>query len=258
MMKRLLCFAYGLAAYALFLGAFLYLIAFLANAPAPKTIDSRPAGDWLPSLAINSLLLLAFGVHHSVFARPAVKRWWTKFVPEPIERSTYVLVSSALMIALMLLWRPLPATIWQIDHPWAQAAMWTLFAGGWALILYGSFLIDHFELFGVRQVFMHLLGKPNKRDHFVTPALYRVIRHPLMLGWLIAFWATPQMSVGHFLFALVNSGYILVGIFLEERTLSAIHGTAYQRWRASTPMLLPLPIRRRPAGGPVSPARKSA
>jgi protein-S-isoprenylcysteine O-methyltransferase Ste14 len=240
MTKRMLFFAYGLASYAFFLVTFLYLVGFLANVPLlPKTIDSgEPAALGL-GLLVNTLVILAFGLHHSVFARPTFKRWWTQYVPQPIERTTYVLVSTILLVALLALWQPLPTTVWSIANPLGQGFVWAIFAIGWGLILYATFLIDHFELFGLRQVVLFLLGRADARETFVTPMLYRLIRHPLMLGWLTVFWATPTMSVGHLLFTLLMSGYIFIGILLEERTLAAVHGLPYIAWKQRTPMLVP-------------------
>lgn len=240
MFKRVLFFGYGLGAYVLFLGVAAYTVGFLANVPLlPKTVNSGEPASLGWGLAINIALMLAFGLHHSICARPAFKRWWTQYVPEPIERATYVWVASLLLAAVFAFWQPLPQLVWNIRQPLLVGFVWVMFAFGGALILYATFLIDHFELFGMRQVYNYLLDRPHVTKKFVTPALYRTIRHPLMLGWLILFWSTPQMSVGHLLFAIVNSGYIFVGIALEERTLAATLGQAYVEWKQRTPMLLP-------------------
>jgi protein-S-isoprenylcysteine O-methyltransferase Ste14 len=197
-------------------------------------------------------------LRHSVFARPAFKRWWTQFVPQPIERSTYVLVSTLLLAAAMAFWQPLPQAVWHVGHPLWHSLAWAMFAIGFGLVLYSTFMIDHFELFGVRQIVLYLLNKNDDEPRFVTPVIYRVVRHPLMFGWLITFWSTPTMSVGHLLFTLINTGYIFIGIALEERTLSKVHGEPYVAWKKRTPMLLPwLKLRsKRPAAK--SPAARTA
>ena len=223
MTKRILFFVYGLASYAFFLVTFLYLVGFLANTPfLPKTIDSGEPASLGFGLVINTALMLAFGLHHSIFARPTFKRWFTRYVPQPIERATYVLVATLFLAAVMAWWQPLPQIVWNFQHPIARGFVWAMFGLGFALILYATFLIDHFELFGLRQVVQSLLNKQVANEKFVVPLLYRLIRHPLMLGWLIAFWATPTMTAGHLLFALVNSGYIFIGI--AHRGADAVSG----------------------------------
>ena len=238
---RFLALVYGLISYAVFLGVFLYLVGFLANFLVPKSIDRGPASPFASALVIDLLLIGLFGVHHSLAARPTFKRWWTQFVPQPIERSTYVLVASLILALVMWQWRPLPSVLWDVPHPLGRGALWGLYGLGLGLILYASFLIDHFDLFGLRQVVLYFRGREYTPAPFVMPTLYKFIRHPLMLGWLIAFWATPTMSVGHLVFALGNSIYIFCGIFFEERNLAEFHGEEYRQYRQRTSMLLPLP-----------------
>ena len=238
-MNRLFALAYGTVSYGVFFASFLYLIGFLSGLVVPKTIDSGTAGALGAALLVNTALVLLFGVQHSVMARPRFKAWWTRIVPAPIERSTYVLASSAVLIALYAWWQPIPAPVWEATSPIARGALTALFFGGIGLVLYASFLIDHFDLFGLRQVVLYFRKRSYSERHFVMPMLYKFIRHPLYLGWFITFWATPTMSAGHFLFALGMSVYILIAIPLEERDLEALHGASYRRWRESTPAFVP-------------------
>lgn len=244
-MFRLLALLYGAACYALFLATFLYAIAFVAGIGVPKHIDNGVAAPFLVALGIDLALLSLFAVQHSGMARPAFKRWWTKFVPQPIERSTFVLASSLVLVLLFWQWRPLPQVIWNVDDGIARWALYALSAMGWLLLLSSTFLINHFDLFGLRQVWFHARQRKAMDEPFVTRAFYRIVRHPLMLGFLIAFWATPTMTVGHLLFALVTTGYILVAVkFLEERDLIAQYGDTYREYQRQVPMLLPWPKRR--------------
>jgi len=240
-MSRWFVLVYGTVAYLLFLAAFLYAMGFVGGLLVPKTIDSGPVGASGVSILVNLALLGLFGVQHSVMARPAFKRWWTRWVPPPIERSTFVLASSLALILLYWLWRALPAVVWQIAQPWAAAIVWALFAAGWGIVLLSTFLINHFDLFGLRQVFLHFAGRPYEPLPFRTPWLYRVVRHPIMLGFLIAFWAAPTMTVGRLLFAGVVTVYVLVAIQLEERDLVEYYGEHYSAYRQQVRMLLPLP-----------------
>lgn len=254
-MHRTLALAFGSVSYGVFFATFLYLVGFLGGIGVPRSVDSGNTGPIGTALLVNTVLLLLFGVQHSVMARPGFKQWWTRFVPREIERSTYVLASSAVLIVLFLLWRPIPVPVWEIASPIARTAMTALFFGGVGLVLFSTFPIDHFDLFGLRQVMLHFCGRDYSERHFVVPMLYRFIRHPLYVGWLITFWAAP-MSVGHFLFALVMSSYILVAIPLEERDLGNLHGDGYRRWRDSTPAFVPR-IRNRPSDATAPIAVKS-
>ncbi|UTP38022.1 hypothetical protein M9M90_12330 [Phenylobacterium sp. LH3H17] len=246
-MSRILSLAYALVSYVFFLVVFLYAIAFVEGV-APKAIDTGPASPLLPTLLINTALLGLFAVQHSVMARPAFKTWWTAFVPKPVERSTYVLFASAALGLLMWQWRPLPEPIWSIGDPALQAAVTGLSLVGWGVVLLSTFLISHFELFGLKQVVDRLRGRAEQAPVFRTPFLYSLVRHPIYLGFLIAFWAAPTMSQGHLLFAVATTGYILIGIWLEERDLVGVFGARYEAYREQVRMLLPLP--RRLTGGP--------
>jgi protein-S-isoprenylcysteine O-methyltransferase Ste14 len=237
-MSRILVPLYGAIAYVVFLASFLYAIAWLANVLVPKTIDSGAAAPLGEAILVNLALLTAFAVQHSVMARPGFKRWWTRLVPPPVERATFVLFASLLLFAICLGWRPMPANVWQLEGA-AAVAMWTLCAAGWLVVLLSTFMINHFELFGLRQVWLHARGSAYSAPHYVERFFYRFVRHPIMLGFLIAFWATPAMSQGHLLFAITTTLYILVALQLEERDLVAEHGAAYAAYRERVPMLVP-------------------
>jgi methanethiol S-methyltransferase len=239
MFKRSIVFLYGLISYAVFLGTYLYAIGFVGNFFVPRSIDGAPVGSFVSSLVVDLVLLLVFALQHSVMARPAFKRWWTRFIPEPAERSTYVLASSLALIALFYFWRPLGGIVWSVNDPTAAAVLHVLCAFGWLLVLVSTFLINHFDLFGLRQVWMYLRGIPYQPIGFRSPGPYRLVRHPLYVGWLFAFWATPTMSVAHLLFAIATTAYILVAIQLEERDLTASLGDAYRDYRKRVPMLIP-------------------
>lgn len=231
---------YGGAVYLIFVATFLYAVAFAGNLPAPKTIDSGVPGDVGAALLIDTLLLGLFAIQHSVMARPAFKRWWTRIVPQSVERTTYVLLASAALLLLYWQWQPIPGVVWAVSHPAAIATVQAIFWIGWALVLVSTFLISHFELFGLRQVWARLRGHELPKPVFRTPSLYKRVRHPIYLGFLLAFWAAPTMTVGHLLFALATTGYILIGIFLEERDLIELFGEQYRRYRKEVPMLVPL------------------
>lgn len=237
-MKRSLVFLYGIACYAVFFAVFLYAIGFIGNFGVPKTMDSPRDVGFGTALAINMGLLGLFAVQHSVMARPAFKRWWTRLVPQAAERSTYVLFSSLALVALFWFWQPMGGVVWSLDARAAVVAMYVVYAAGWALLLYSTFLINHFDLFGLRQVWLELRGKPYRQLDFKTPWLYQQVRHPLYVGWLMIFWATPTMTVAHLVFALMTTGYILVAIQLEERDLVDAH-PEYAAYRRRVPMLLP-------------------
>src|ERR1700730_6248986 len=238
-MKRYLIIGYGAAAYLLFLGAFLYLIGFVANILVPRTVDHGLPAPIGRAVVVNALLVGAFGVQHSVMARPAFKAWWTRFVPPSMERSTYVVLSSAVLVLLYWQWRDMPAVIWDVRQPAGRLAVWALFWLGWAIALASTFMVGHFDLFGVRQVYLAWRGKPYTHIGFHARLLYRLVRHPLMLGFLIAFWAAPTMTAGHLLFSIAMTGYILIAVQLEERNLVAELGDEYRDYRREVPRLLP-------------------
>lgn len=246
-MKRLSIFLYGLICYAVFFATFLYAIGFVGNFWVPKSIDSAREAPLMTALLTDLALLALFAVQHSVMARPAFKRWWTRFVPESAERSTYTLLSSVALIALFAFWQPIGGVIWKVDSSVGQAMLYGGFAFGWALVLVSTFLINHFDLFGLRQVWLQLIGKPYQPVPFRMPVLYRYVRHPLYLGWLFAFWATPVMTVAHLVFAVATSAYILIAIQLEEHDLIAAH-PEYESYRRHVPMLAPFTKRRRSVG----------
>jgi len=233
-------FIYGALSYAFFLGTFVYTIGFIAGVPfLPKTIDTGAYAPPLEAVLINVALLGLFAIQHSVMARPAFKRWWTKIVPQPLERSTYVLAATLMVALLVWQWRPIADPVWNVSNPTAQIALWVVAAIGWAILLTATFLINHFELFGLNQTFNAMMGRTFTPPEFHTPSLYKVVRHPLYLGFVIGFWSTPHMSVGHLLFAIGGTGYILVGIFFEERDLIAHFGQRYRDYQKRVPMLLP-------------------
>jgi protein-S-isoprenylcysteine O-methyltransferase Ste14 len=239
-MSRILALAYGVVSYLVFLASFLYAVGFVANLLVPKSIDSKASARLAAALLVDTLLLLLFAVPHSVMARPAFKRWWTNFVPPPVERSTYVLVSSLLLGLLFSRWRPIPAVVWHVENPVGRWVFLAVFWAGWAIVLGSTFLIDHFDLFGLRQVYLYASGRDYTPPAFRTSGLYRYVRHPLMSGFLLAFWATPTMTVGHLLFAAATIGYILIALQLEERDLVGSHGEQYRAYQKQVGMLLPL------------------
>jgi methanethiol S-methyltransferase len=247
MLKRSTIFIYGLVSYAVFFATYLYALGFVGDFLVPRTIDGAPRVDMTTALLTDLGLLLLFAVQHSVMARPAFKRWLTSFVPEPAERSTYVLASSLALIALFALWQPLGGSIWEITDPTWRGVTYGLFGFGWGLVLISTFLINHFDLFGLRQVWLQLRGRPYTHLKFGTPGPYKLIRHPLYMGWFFAFWATPVMTATHLLFALATTGYILIAIQLEERDLIASLGDDYRRYRERVPMIIPFMKGRRAA-----------
>ena len=238
MFTRIAIFLYGVVSYAIFFVTFLYAVGFIGNFGVPRTLDAGPSRPFVESLLIDLGLLALFALQHSVMARPAFKRWFTRVVPEAAERSTYVLASSVALIAMFALWQPLGGVVWTVTDATARGVLWGCFAFGWLLVLVSTFLINHFDLFGLRQVWLQLVGKPYTTLVFGTPGPYKLVRHPLYVGWFFAFWATPTMTVSHLLFAIMTTAYILVAIQLEERDLETFH-PEYREYKARVPMLIP-------------------
>ncbi|HTQ15117.1 MAG TPA: isoprenylcysteine carboxylmethyltransferase family protein [Rhizomicrobium sp.] len=243
-MGGLFALLYGVVAYVAFLATFLYAIAFIGDLPVPKTIDSGPAGALWPSVVIDAILLGIFAVQHSVMARQGFKRVWTRLVPPAVERTTYVLASTLALALILWKWQPLPQDVWLVTNPVAAQILMALFWAGWAILFISTFLINHFDLFGLQQVYARFRGSEVRPPEFRTPLFYRVVRHPLYLGFLISFWATPRMTLGHLLFSVATTGYIFIGMLLEERDLEAHFGERYVTYKRSVSMILPLPRRR--------------
>ena len=230
---------YGIVAYLVFFGAFLYAIGFVGGLVVPKTIDTGPASSLTEALIVNLLLMSLFAVQHSVMARKQFKQWWTQYVPKPVERSTYVLFASLALILLFWQWRPMPTIVWHVPEPEMAMSITAVSFLGWLIVLTSTFLINHFELFGLHQVASNLVGHEMPTQRFRTPLYYKFVRHPIYLGFIIAFWAAPTMTLGHLLFAAVTTAYIFVGILLEERDLVEMFGDEYRRYRKQVSMLLP-------------------
>ena len=235
---------FGVVAYSFTLAALLYLIGFVGNLIVPKSIDSGAAGPLIQSVVVDTMLIALFAIQHSVMARQGFKRWWTRIVPPSVERSTYVLSTSFVLLILYWQWQPIPAPVWTVQDPIAAGAIDGIFWLGWVVLVASTFMLNHFELFGLSQVFARLFGKQLSDAKFRTPLLYRHVRHPIYLGVLLAVWATPAMTAGHLLFALVITAYILIGIQLEEHDLIQQFGDQYRRYRKHAAMLVPLPGRK--------------
>ncbi len=243
-MTRILAFLYGVLCYLIFFVTLLYAIGFVANVVVPKSIDTGTAVPLAWALLIDALLLSVFAIQHSVMARQWFKRLWTRMVPQPVERSTYVLVASCALLLLFWQWRPLTAIIWDVRNPTGAILLQGLFWIGWGLVLVSTFLVDHFGLFGVKQVYTYLKQQPSEPQPFKTPAVYKTVRHPLYLGFIIAFWSTPRMTLGHLFFAIMTTAYIILAIQFEERDLIRSYGDQYRDYRRRVSMLIPMPPRK--------------
>ena len=238
-MSRFIAFLYGIASYLLFFVTILYTIGFIEGLVVPKTIDNGTAVPMTEALIVNLLLLTLFAVQHSVMARKGFKEWWTRFIPKSVERSTFVLFSSLAVLLLLWQWRAMPDVVWQVENPTVAVALVVLSFFGWVVLFTSTFLINHFELFGLHQVANNLTGRQMPAPRFYTPFLYKFVRHPLYLGFIIAFWSTPVMTLGHLLFAVACTGYIFIGIFLEERDLTDMFGDEYRRYKNRVSMIVP-------------------
>ena len=238
-MKRMVAFVYGVVCYGVFFATLLYAIGFLGNFGVPKSIDSGPEGSTFMALVVDGALLALFALQHSIMARPWFKRMWTRFVPEPVERSTYVLFSSCALLLLFWLWRPIGGVIWRVESGIVSTAILGLYATGLLIVLLSTFLINHFDLFGLRQVYLYLVGRKYTALEFRTPFFYRYVRHPLYVGWLLTFWAAPFMTVAHLFFAVMTTAYIFVAIRFEEADLMNAYGDKYRQYRNQVPMIIP-------------------
>jgi protein-S-isoprenylcysteine O-methyltransferase Ste14 len=239
--NRLLVLLFGVLSYAIFFATFLYQVGFVESMAVPKAINDGAVVSTALAIAINLVLLGLFAIQHTVMARLAFKRWWTKFVPAPIERSLFVLLSSLLLLLINWQWRPLPESVWHVEGSIGRAVVYAVSFAGWGLVLYSTFLINHFDLFGLRQVWLYYTGRDYTGLEFKETLLYSIVRHPIMLGFVIAFWATPDMTQGHLLFAVVTTVYIIVGIRIEERTLMALHADDYAKYKKRVSMIIPRP-----------------
>ena len=238
-MKKIIVLFYGVISYLLFFGTFLYAFGFVGNLFVPKSIDGAPQVPLLTAIVVNAALLLVFALQHSIMARPAFKKWWTKIIPEPAERSTYVLLSSLCLLLMVWQWQPMGGFVWVVENPVIKTILTVLFITGWLIVLLSTFMINHFDLFGLRQVWFYFTGKKYEPLRFRIPFFYKYVRHPLYLGWLIAFWATPVMSAAHLLFAILTTGYIFTAIWFEERDLVTHFGNKYSEYKKKVPMIFP-------------------
>jgi protein-S-isoprenylcysteine O-methyltransferase Ste14 len=238
-MKKIISLAYGLICYLAFFGTILYAIGFVGNYLVPKTIDSEAEVSLASAVLIDTGLLLLFALQHSIMARPGFKRWWTRVVPEHLERSTFVLLASLCLMLLMWQWQPIGGIVWSIENETVKTILLAIYLAGWLIVFASTFLINHFDLFGLRQVWLYARNKPYSHLPFRVPFLYRIVRHPLYLGFLIAFWSTPVMSLAHFFFAVLTTGYILTAIQLEEKDLQSVYGDKYRRYKKQVPMIIP-------------------
>ncbi len=239
-MKKALILVYGIFSYVAFLAVFVYFVAFVGDFAVPKTVNSGPTTGLLRAILIDTGLVALFAIQHLVMARQGFKRWWTRIVPEPMERSTFVLAANLALAAIMWFWQPIPLTVWKMEQPLLQWALFGVFWAGWGMVLVSTFLIDHFDLFGLRQAYCYFRSRTCAPVPFKVRSLYRVVRHPMMLGLLLAFWSTPVMTVGHLVLALGFTSFIFVGLRFEERDLSRAFGRAYEEYRQQTWMVLPL------------------
>ncbi|MCG8608408.1 isoprenylcysteine carboxylmethyltransferase family protein [bacterium] len=238
-MKRVAIFTYGIICYAITMSSFAYLAGFVGNVVVPKSLDAAVQVPIATALLVNLGLLTLFGIQHSVMARPSFKRVWTKIVPEAAERSTYCLFSSAAIALLVWQWQPMGGVIWEVQNGAGRVLLHSVYAFGWALLVFVTFLINHFHLFGLRQVYNYLRGREEKPLRFVTPLFYKFVRHPLYIGWFLIFWATPTMTAAHLVLAVSTTVYILIAIYFEERNLVEAHGESYENYRREVPMLIP-------------------
>jgi methanethiol S-methyltransferase len=239
-MKRILVFSFGLVSYLIFFAVFLYWIGFMDNLLVPKGIDSGTTGSIFLAIIINFPLVTIFGLQHSIMARGKFKKWLVRFVPQAAERSVYVLISSLILILLFWLWKPVEINIWHIESSAFQIIIYSLFALGWVILLISTFLINHFELFGLQQIYFNLRNRPMKSPEFQMPLFYRIVRHPMMIGVIIAIWATPDMTLGHMMFSVFMTGYIFIGTYFEEKDLVKHFGGKYIMYRSSVPKMIPI------------------
>lgn len=243
-MKRILFLLYGIISYFAFLGTILYAIGFVGNIAVPKTIDGEPEVSLLTAILINASLLLLFALQHSIMARPAFKRWWTRIIPAELERSSFVLLSSLCLMVMMWQWQPIGGIVWSVENGVAKTILLILYLSGWGIVFVSTFLINHFDLFGLRQVWLYFNDKPYTPLPFRLPGLYKLVRHPLYMGFLVAFWSTPVMTIAHLLFAILTTGYILTAIQFEERDLITHFGEKYRSYKKWAPMLIPFSKRK--------------